>query len=397
MQPEAKYNLITRIVVMGFALAVIFHYIAVNYLDLAFYPFGTFLYTPLDRFGDFFNMYKAAEGFNPYASYLSVYFPFTFMIMYLFTLLKPLTAFTLFLLIFGGYFLYYLYQNINLADKGSKFFTIFVFIAMSYPFLFSIDRANVECWVFIFLALFFTFYQKKKDGLAVIFLSFAIAMKAYPAVFLVLFLVDRKYKNIAATLFLSLGLTLFSAEVLPGGVVGSLQGLQKSLSWFYGHYIHPMQGGLQHSVSIFSIIKMFIMWLAEKVNVYFIGALFFFYYTYTFFALLIFAGLSVILKRKPMLYWQKVTLLVFAMLLLPQVSFDYKLIHLFIPLLLFLNCSKSTKFDWWYTILFGLLLIPKHYYIVARDVSSAVFINPLLMLIILFLIFKDRPKVLEAN
>ncbi len=78
------------------------------------------------------------------------------------------------------------------------------------------------------------------------------------------------------------------------------------------------------------------------------------------------------------------------MLLLPQVTFDYKMIHLYIALMLFLNSQKQSQYDILYAILFGLLLIPKDYFIIQSDISIAVFLNPLLMLMIAGTILLDR-------
>ncbi len=78
------------------------------------------------------------------------------------------------------------------------------------------------------------------------------------------------------------------------------------------------------------------------------------------------------------------------MLLLPQVTFDYKMIHLYIALMLFLNSQKQSPYDILYAILFGLLLIPKDYLYIQPDISIAVFLNPLLMLMIAGTILLDR-------
>jgi hypothetical protein len=57
-------------------------------------------------------------------------------------------------------------------------------------------------------------------------------------------------------------------------------------------------------------------------------------------------------------------------LVLPQLSGDYKLIHLFIPLFLFFNAQKSSRLDWLYALMFGLLLIPKDYYWFGKVISD---------------------------
>ncbi len=59
--------------------------------------------------------------------------------------------------------------------------------------------------------------------------------------------------------------------------------------------------------------------------------------------------------------WKQVMLLLVPMVLFPYVSTDYKLIYLFIPFFLFVITEEKDKYDKYYTILFGLLFIPKSY------------------------------------
>jgi hypothetical protein len=66
------------------------------------------------------------------------------------------------------------------------------------------------------------------------------------------------------------------------------------------------------------------------------------------------------------------------------------MIHLYIALMLFLNSQKQSPYDILYTILFGLLFIPKDYILIHSDISIAVFLNPLLMLMIAGTILLDR-------
>ena len=111
-----------------------------------------------------------------------------------------------------------------------------------------------------------------------------------------------------------------------------------------------------------------------------------------------------IIKREDDL-WKQAALLVCTFNLLPYVSGDYRLIHLFLPLLLFVNSKERSRFDILYTILFGLLLIPKAYLVFKgirsdsgfSDVSISVVINPLLMIILTLTILYEgmRKRSLE--
>jgi hypothetical protein len=88
-------------------------------------------------------------------------------------------------------------------------------------------------------------------------------------------------------------------------------------------------------------------------------------------------------------FWKKVALLVFSMLLFPHVSADYRLIHLFVPLYLFINKSNDDSHDLAYVIIFSSLLITKSYYyyrfdprtgIVPFSTDLSVILNPAIMI-----------------
>jgi hypothetical protein len=67
--------------------------------------------------------------------------------------------------------------------------------------------------------------------------------------------------------------------------------------------------------------------------------------------------------------WKKIAALTAASLVLPQVSIDYHMINIYLPLYLFANDkskASNSKSDLIYTIVFGLLLIPKNYFLIAN-------------------------------
>lgn len=393
MKKEHKINIVRTIIIIGFTLSVLFHYVLSHYNGLNYYPFNTFLFNPADKFNDFFNIYHAAVLLNPYAFFVSVYFPFTFIIMYLFTMISANYAFSLFLLIFIAYFIYYIHKNINdhgSSDIANKILNVFVFSFMAYPFLFNIDRGNMECLIFVFLALFIYFYQKKQVYIGAIFLSLAASMKLYPWIFAVLLLSDKKYKSIFISIALVVLLTLVSAAAFQGGISGSFAGLLNNLNKFnQGYLMHYT--GLQHNLSLYGVAYL----LLQSNIFHLINPLFEFILRNYFIVAGIMLGsvMAYIMFVNERALWKKSALLVFLILLLPPVSFDYKLIHLFIPLMLFFNCDeKSNKFNFVYSLLFGLLLIPKDYYIIADDISIAVILNPAIMLAMIFLIISSGLK-----
>jgi hypothetical protein len=377
-----KSYLVLSIVLTGFILSVVYHTVMAKVFGYDYYPYNTFLFWPADRFNDFFNHFYRAEHLNPYQppNIFTVYFPFTYILVYLLTFLPAKVAFALLFGIFICSFAFYVFRNLPASDYLGRISGVIILTFLSYPILFTLDRGNLEILVFLFLLLFVNYYQKGDNVKSVIFLSLAIAMKLYPGVFVVLFCADKKYKNIIYTGILVLALSVFSAAVLEGGIQASLQGLQHNLGLFKEDYMRS-GAGLRFNTSLYGAITI----LGEKFTFLSIVIKY-----YTILALIAFALISLFIVLKEKEFWTRVSLLVFMMLLLPQVTFDYKMIHLYIALMLFLNSHKQSQHEMLYAILFGLILIPKDYLIIQPDISIAVFLNPLLMLMIAGIILLDR-------
>jgi hypothetical protein len=107
-------------------------------------------------------------------------------------------------------------------------------------------------------------------------------------------------------------------------------------------------------------------------------------------------------KRRELAFWEKLALYVCAMNLLPLVSGDYKLLHLLLPLVFFVNAPGTGRYGVFCAVLFGLLLAPKSFFICLSVAHEAVFLNPLLMLALSFTIifrvaFQSRYSVLRTS
>jgi hypothetical protein len=267
---------------------------------------------------------------------------------------------------------------------------LFIISLLTYPILFTIDRGNLESLLLISLLIFIFSYEKKKYLLGAVFLSFAIAMKLFPIVFLCLFLADKRYKEIVFTgLFASL-LTIFSLMFFKGGFFENFMQLISGANLVH---LNRFLGGdliVQRGVALFTLIKIIFIEtdLLQKVNMTQFLSI------YIKIAIIMFLSIAAYVVFLEKDFWKRVAILVIAMLLLPQVSADYKLIHIFIPLFLFINAPRPSRLDWLYIVLFGLLLIPKDYYLLSKvfseggtaDISISVIINHIVLIIMLLLI-----------
>ena len=401
MEKHSKINLISAIILVGFALAVFFHYFMGAYLHFSF-PYNTFLFTPNAKFTDFFDSIQTVKNLTPYVE-PSSYFPFSYVLLYgVFLISKIKTIqFIIVMLPFILFLTYFNYKYLKTenSEKISLFKNVFIFSFLSYPFIFVIDRGNIESFVFIFIAMFFYFYLKKDYMKSIIFLSFAAAMKMYPAIFLLLLLKDKKYREIVYAVGLTFALTLTSLLIFNGGLYANVYGLFRGLYGYSRSYILGDGLGMAYNSSLFGIVKLCIVSLGDIIPHY--------HFVIKVFAT-IFNFLSLILSGLMTLYilfvektlWKQVAILTIIMILLMPVSYDYKLISLFIPLWLFINSENKSKHDIVYAICFGLLLIPKQYFfipkqylfIITSDISISVFLNPLIMIIMLILIIDEGLK-----
>lgn len=388
MTREQKTWLVSQIVLGGFVAAVAFHYSLGVYRGQP-YPANTFLFDPRDVARDFINIYRPVQAGDPYSSVLSVYFPFTFLPLWLVRFAPVAIA-------FGGLVALFLYASVAWmsrsvpADTGpGRGMAVATLGLLAYPVLFCLDRGNLEMLVFVLLVGFLTLFERRRWMGAAALLAGATAMKLYPGVFVVLLLARRHYRAAAATVVLTLALSLGSAALYPGGVLGSLQQLSANLAWFKTAHVLRFET-IGFNVSYFNVLKL-VSAASPQSSPESLGRLLF---PYTVACLAAFAVLAGFMLRRgqSQALWKQVALLVAPLLLFPEVSSDYKLVHLLLPLGLFLRAEPESR-DPLYCVLFGLLLIPKTYVWIAGTVSIAVVINPLLLTILAAYLLADRSRV----
>jgi hypothetical protein len=225
---------------------------------------------------------------------------------------------------------------------------------------------------------------------SIIFLSFAIAMKVFPAVFLILLLGNKKYKEIIFTLIFVILLTVASLIFHKSGFFVNLDFMLSGFN--YNSYSHLCNGNnvIQRGVSLFTLSKMFFIQTNQIVLINMDN--FFGLYSKVMFLFFVFLSSYILFIEKE--FWKKTMILISVALLFPHVSGDYKLIYIFIPMFLFIDSDKKCHFDLFYIIMFGLLLIPKDYYLFPRfisesgynDISTGIILNIVIIIAMVVLI-----------
>ena len=384
MSKEEKIKYFLFILIIGFGLSVYYHYILYAYAGLG-YPWNTFLFLPTDHFNDFYNVViKGTVQTN-------IYFPLANLVIAPFQMFRsPVLAMIIYMLIIFIPMLYYNYINLKSDKWPDTLMNTFVFTFLSYPLLFLIDRANFESFVYLSLCIFIVFYKNGKTVLSTIPLAFAISMKLFPAVFIILFIADKKYKEFFYTLGLIFIFSFLALLILHGSLLENLAALFGNQQKYTQNYALGFDG-FDYGITLFGVLKgVLVMFNLSR----FIQSVFLLYTLSAFLCFLLFSLYIIFIEKE---FWKRVALLVIAMCIFPHVSGGYKLIHLMIPIYLFLNKSLENRtlsfnifsfrirLELLYTILFALLLIPKNYRLFF-NVYDGVFVDPIIMVFISFLI-----------
>lgn len=382
MTKDEKINTLCLIIIIGITIAIVFHFLIMGIIFKQGYPRNTFLFRPDDRFNDFYNPLRGASDLDPYNPdriyYIGGYLPFGYIVAFLFSFIRPWII-SLFILLYGFIIYLGLYIGKNLYDgeaiKGAKKILRVVCIAyLTYPVLFVIDRANFDMVIFILLSVVILMYQSDSFILSVFPLSFAIAMKMYPGFFLLLYFVDRKFKELFYVLILVLFLSIGSLALLHGGFWTELQKAivsfdrAREISFEIGRLI-GFNSSL-YTVLVFAISSFFPN-IASNII---------FNISYIFIAMSIIFIVTTMIIINDYAFWQKILLIVVMMILLFPSSSDYRLLMLYLPMMLFIQNNVKTKNDLIIVIIIGLLLVPKAYINLYSEANIGIVLNPLLLM-----------------
>lgn len=402
-----KLQFIGKIIFFGTLAAILYHFVYQGMMLKKPYPYNTFSFLASDRFNDFFNLINFCKNSNPYfePSYLgtSNYLPLCNFFFLVFSFIDKNISLFFFLAIPTAIMYWYAYKNLKIENfKMNVHKYAFIFILFSYPVILCIDRANIEIFVALFLMLFFYFYQKKQTNLSILFLVIAAAMKIYPIIFVLLFVSEKKYRETAVAIISMVLLTILPIFIQHGGFLNNLyfimNGFEINLHTpsFHSAFDDNNNFMIQGS-SLFSALK--ILDIKMKLHL----AHMFGKYVVLVAIITLITLLYVVFVEKST--WKKSTLLMALIIALPHISFDYKLLHVLPCVFLYINEPENEhnrKLNYTaVSIIFGLLLIPKNYIyykgIVSttsaqNDIPIATLLNPLLLLVLMYLIIKSEMK-----
>ncbi len=316
----------------------------------------SFLFYEDDRFMDYFSTIEICDKVYAGIGQARNYFPFAYIVLKVigFLIQKPdLSYFITFA--FTCVFIIIFYRILLKKEKITKFLAMILITFLSYPIMFEFDRANIEYLVLLFLMLFFIFYKKEKYKIAAVLLSFPICMKLYPAVFILLFLNKKRFKEFFLCIF-SCIVVMISSYFLLGGRIRWIPIAMFNFKMFTMDY--ALKGlGVQFGHSIWSGMN----YLSLITNGKVMGNTYMTIYTIIILIIALILAIYVIFIEKK--EWKAITILTIMMITFPHVSFDYTLIHMYIPIVLFIAAKDTKKWEnIVYSILFALTIIPMNWF-----------------------------------
>ena len=400
MEKSQKVTLLSTIILIGFTLGVIYHYILGYYLHYE-EPYNSFLYNSSMAFCDFFGAFPYIQDFKPYQDVTMwvVYFPLAYFIIFPFLFIKnKILAYLIYL---SGFVVYLITMNIksfyceNLT-KMQNIQNIFVLSVISYPVLYNLDKGNFDMYLFVLMGFWAYAFKNEKYGLSAFLLAVLNAIKPFSIYFLLLYLLKKRYKEFFFSIILTGILVIGGFMLLPDNFFNQISILLQSLIFFKKVYAYTVAIRNGFCSSMFMPLKAVMLHFSVSVSnmVNFVKIYDIFCYILTL------VTLFFVWREKT--FWKQLTLLICNFLLTFYCVYDYKLVFLYIPLWFFINQKNKSKFDLAYLLMFAFLFVPKSIIISlplinngeTNWISLSAIINPIifsaLSLLIIFEQFQNK-------
>ena len=219
--------------------------------------------------------------------------------------------------------------SVAVMRRGIRPFTAFAFglsaLLLSYPVALVLYLANIETAVWIATILGVWAYAQRRGYSAAVCFGIAASFKFYPLVFLGLPFARRRYREVAVGVLAFIISMVSSLWLLGPTIPGAYRGLQQDMKAFtqsYFYEFHSLEGGMDHS--LFNLVKLscrqahHLELLQRLVTPYL--------------ACVALAGVLIyFLRIRKLPLTNQVLALSIAAVLLPPISHDYTLVHLYAP------------------------------------------------------------------
>jgi hypothetical protein len=369
------------------------------------YPYDTFLFLPGIRFNDFTYMTLDASRANPYEDPFTPYLPFACLFFRALSGIPYFFSLTAFLFVsLGGMFLLLVAVLDNIVvSPWMRVFMSLSFLALSYPVIISVDRANIEILLASGIAASLFFFSRNRYGTALLWLLPLASFKLYPALFFLLLLRQRKMRLIACAVLALPVVAFLSLIALALPLQTAMELYWRDLTLLNRVYVYENYA-LEGGASLWNAYKACLLWanhlgLISPIDFSFDGA--FIGTSFTIYSCCT-AFLAIVLACYVCLVEKEFLRCAMALLLYLSAATpfggDYRLIYANIALVVLILLKTRRPLDFIILILLALTMVPKKEIILAfmgptetgfADVSIQVILNPLFIFGALFLLLYD--------
>jgi len=349
------------------------------------WPANTFLHTPDAHFWDFTLVVKQSAALDPFTKDIGGFAgaPFAQFLGYLFSILQVTWVqlcifFSSFFIVFVLMARHYLYGFKSIL-ASNQLLALFAITFLTYPVLFAVDRANFDLLACALLLLFAFTYGSQKSKASAVFLALAVAIKPLVIVLGLVYVFDKRYKDILLVVFSAVLLTVLSLSLFKEGLFLETRKYIDALSYTTGY----LSAGNQQAFSsdLYGLLTVVIQFFGHRLGrEIYLPAYPEARIIYAILVMCAFIYFVVYLWKNHLPLWQVLAVLTILLILLPFYSADYHLTYLLVPVLMYLGLKEQTQNELLIVILLGLLFIPKNYYTIQSFQNIGVVINPLLLL-----------------
>ena len=326
-----------------------------NHFNLFFVP------SQNDQFMDFFNVLRSLFD-GPYATHHSIYPPLAILVYKVLIrsipydiagmaapVIRSTQSGTMAFLFYSLVTLVTFFALVMETKRGSRFEKyLFIFVIIfSAPFLFMFERANV-IFIALLFSMVFIFFKDSKSKIIreVSFISLAMSagIKLYPALFGLLLIKEKRYRDMVR-----LSIYCLISFIFPFFFIGGISQLPILVKSYFSTSDETTKWGFGYMTNIQNTVRVCFGFMGNFNNVpILVGKIISFVF-------LLMGIFSIFLKKSE---WKTIAILTLLMILVPSISYEYALIFMLIPLILFLDQEKKEKFDKFYIICFVLIFVP---------------------------------------